>query len=206
MRLENSLRLLGVTFVLRDRDESFYVEENAIASLWKVKKLPMNQCISGWCMLNGKVAVVEDIYSDPRIPHDAYKPTFVKSLAIVPVRSSEPISAIGAYRAVKRKLAEKTIRENLEKLIVERTKELVASQERLRQSERLAPMGALAAGIAHEINNPIGAIMPTAQNALDGSDSLKNLTDAIENNPISKFLKAISTFKIETFLSSRLYY
>ncbi|MGH7795526.1 MAG: sensor histidine kinase, partial [Candidatus Binatia bacterium] len=40
-----------------------------------------------------------DIYNDHRVPLDAYKPTFVKSLAIVPIRSEEPIGAIGAYWA-----------------------------------------------------------------------------------------------------------
>ena len=43
--------------------------------------------------------VIPDIYSDDRIPHDAYRPTFVKSLAMVPVRREDPIAAIGAYWA-----------------------------------------------------------------------------------------------------------
>jgi two-component system NtrC family sensor kinase len=40
------------------------------------------------------------------------------------------------------------------------------SREQLRQSERLASIGTLAAGIAHEINNPTGAILLAAKNAL----------------------------------------
>ena len=43
--------------------------------------------------------VVPDIYADERIPHDAYRPTFVKSLVMVPVRREDPIAAIGAYWA-----------------------------------------------------------------------------------------------------------
>src|SRR5690606_28649281 len=37
--------------------------------------------------------------ADDRIPHDAYRPTFVKSMAMVPIRSSCPIGAIGNYWA-----------------------------------------------------------------------------------------------------------
>lgn len=37
-----------------------------------------------------------DIYVDPRIPADAYRPTFVKSLAVVPIRQHDPLGAIGA--------------------------------------------------------------------------------------------------------------
>jgi signal transduction histidine kinase len=89
----------GVTFVLRDGDRCHYVEENAIGPLWRGQKFPMTSCISGWAMLNKRTAVVPDIYVDPRIPHDAYRPTFVKSLMMAPVRVEDPVAAIGAYWA-----------------------------------------------------------------------------------------------------------
>ena len=50
-------------------------------------------------MHHREAVAIPDIYVDPRIPHDAYRPTFVKSLAVVPVRKDDPIAAIGAYWA-----------------------------------------------------------------------------------------------------------
>ena len=50
-------------------------------------------------MTENIAAVIPDIYADSRVPHEVYRPTFVKSLAVVPVRASEPIAAIGAYWA-----------------------------------------------------------------------------------------------------------
>jgi len=47
----------------------------------------------------------------------------------------------------------------LEQKVRERTEELVAMQARVSQSERLASLGMLAAGVAHEINNPLGGIL-----------------------------------------------
>lgn len=47
----------------------------------------------------------------------------------------------------------------LEKKVEERTKELTKMQAHLLQSEKLASLGKLAAGIAHEINNPLGGIL-----------------------------------------------
>ncbi|MBN1491229.1 MAG: PAS domain S-box protein [Phycisphaerae bacterium] len=44
---------------------------------------------------------------------------------------------------------------------------LRAAEEKLRMSERLASLGTLAAGVAHEINNPIGSILLAAQFARD---------------------------------------
>jgi signal transduction histidine kinase/CheY-like chemotaxis protein len=89
----------GVTVVLRDGDLCHYVEENAIGPLWKGRRFPLETCISGWCMLNRQQTAVPDIYADPRIPHEAYRPTFVKSLAMTPIRKDDPIGAIGAYWA-----------------------------------------------------------------------------------------------------------
>ncbi|HEB90468.1 MAG TPA: hypothetical protein ENI85_12930 [Deltaproteobacteria bacterium] len=43
------------------------------------------------------------------------------------------------------------------------TDALIRSEAQLRASERLASIGTLAAGIAHEINNPIGSILAAAQ-------------------------------------------
>lgn len=89
----------GATFVLRDGDKCFYADEDAISPLWKGQRFPMSACISGWVMLNRQPALIGDIYADPRIPADAYRPTFVKSLAMVPIRTLDPIGAIGNYWA-----------------------------------------------------------------------------------------------------------
>ncbi|MCA2322497.1 sensor domain-containing diguanylate cyclase [Mycobacterium intracellulare] len=89
----------GATFVLRDNDSCYYADEDAIAPLWKGSRFPIGSCISGWAMLNRDAAVIPDIYGDPRIPHALYRPTFVKSLVMVPIRKLEPIGAIGNYWA-----------------------------------------------------------------------------------------------------------
>lgn len=47
----------------------------------------------------------------------------------------------------------------LEQKVKERTDELRAMQNRVIQSERLASLGKMSAGIAHEINNPLGGIL-----------------------------------------------
>lgn len=89
----------GATLVLRDGDCCSYVDEDAITPLWKGLRFPLTNCISGWSMLHQAPAVIPDIYEDARIPHDAYRPTFVKSLVMVPIRTKNPIGAIGNYWA-----------------------------------------------------------------------------------------------------------
>ncbi len=89
----------GATFVLRDNGYCYYADEDAIGPLWKGSRFPMESCVSGWAMLHKKPAVIADIYVDPRIPVDAYQPTFVKSMVMVPIRTLEPVGAIGNYWA-----------------------------------------------------------------------------------------------------------
>lgn len=89
----------GATFVLRDGDQCYYADENAIAPLWKGKRFPMEMCVSGWVMNHAQSVVIEDIYNDARVPAEAYRPTFVKSLAMVPIRTESPVGAIGNYWA-----------------------------------------------------------------------------------------------------------
>jgi GAF domain-containing protein len=86
----------GITFVLRDGDMCHYVEEDAIGPLWKGQRFPLNTCISGWSMMTGETVVIEDVFEDPRIPYDAYLPTFVKSLIMTPV-GDKNVAAIDAY-------------------------------------------------------------------------------------------------------------
>jgi two-component sensor histidine kinase len=87
----------GASVVLRDRDRCHYVEEDAISPLWKGRKFAIGSCISGWSMINRQQVVVPDVFADSRIPLDAYRPTFVRSLAITPVGVPEPMAALGAY-------------------------------------------------------------------------------------------------------------
>ncbi|KTC78089.1 GAF domain-containing protein [Legionella brunensis] len=89
----------GATFVLRDNNLCYYADEDAIAPLWQGKRFPMNTCVSGWVMEHRQPTIIDNIYADPRVPADAYRPTFVKSLAMVPIRRDSPIGAIGTYWA-----------------------------------------------------------------------------------------------------------
>lgn len=158
----------GASFVLREGDHCFYADEDAISPLWKGSRFPIRNCISGWAMVNRQTVTVPDIYADPRIPHDVYRPTFVKSLTMVPIRSIEPIGAIGNYWASHHVPTEREIRllqsladitavaienvslyQQLENRVKQRTAELVEANESLE---------AYNSSISHDLRAPLRSI------------------------------------------------
>lgn len=89
----------GAAFVMRAGDYCYYADRDAIAPPWQDQALPLRECIAGWAMLNGRPAAIEDIYADDRVPQEPYRPTVIKSVAVVPIRQHDPIGAITNYWA-----------------------------------------------------------------------------------------------------------
>jgi signal transduction histidine kinase len=89
----------GASFILKDGPYCYYVDEDAIGPLWKGQRFPLEACVSGWAMLHREKVLIPDIYQDARVPIEAYRPTFVKSMAMFPIRAQSPIGAIGTYWA-----------------------------------------------------------------------------------------------------------
>ena len=172
----------GATFVLRDGEQCFYADEDAISPLWKGMRFPIQRCISGWSMLHRQPVVIPDIYADSRIPVDAYRPTFVRSLVIVPIRSIDPVGAIGNYWAHHHEATEEQIRllqaladttavaiENvrvygeLEQRVRERTRELEAAREAAQQALESADRANRAksrflATASHDLRQPLQSL------------------------------------------------
>jgi signal transduction histidine kinase/FixJ family two-component response regulator len=166
----------GATFVLRSGDQSCYVDEDAIGPLLKGRCFPMNTCLSGNCMLERKPLRVSDIYADPRVPAEAYMPTFVKSLVMVPIRTEDPIGAIGAYWSSEHQATDAEVGvlsaladtaaaalstvgliDELEQRLQERTQELAATNRDLEL---------FASAAAHDLNGPLAAIYSNAETVL----------------------------------------
>ena len=165
----------GATFILREGEHCHYADEDAIAPLWKGQRFALETCIGGWSMLNRQSAVIENIQSDPRIAQDTYRSTFVKSLAMIPVRVAAPVGAIGVYWANRHHATAEEVEllqtlagsvsiameavehlTSLEQGLAERTNEL--NRTTLDREVATDDLATFADSVAHDLRSPLIAI------------------------------------------------
>ncbi len=105
------------------------------------------------------------------------------------------------FHAIKR--SEEALEQSAKTLaqkVEERTRQLVKAQTEIARQQRLASVGQLAAGVAHEINNPLGAILTFASliaerlpsDSPDRSDVEEIVTQAVRCRDIVTELLAFS--------------
>ncbi|MBI2277723.1 MAG: cache domain-containing protein [Dechloromonas sp.] len=87
-------------------------------------------------------------------------------------------SSVGIVRdASERKRNERELQENLER-VQGLNRQLEEAQNQLLQSEKMASIGQLAAGVAHEINNPIGFVSSNLSTLEEYADDLLAIVEA----------------------------
>lgn len=87
----------GSAFVLRAGEDCCFLDDDAPAPLTKGSRFPMNDCGAGWVMHKQTGVSVVDIQGNTAIPVEMYRSTFVRGLAIVPIRAAKPVGAVEVY-------------------------------------------------------------------------------------------------------------
>ncbi|HEX2572068.1 MAG TPA: ATP-binding protein [Polyangia bacterium] len=152
----------GIAVILRQGEELYYAAEDAIGPLWLGQRFPMTGCISGWSMREGRTVAIEDVYDDPRINRELYQSTFVRSLAIAPIRPEDPLGALGAYWATRHEISARELA--LLEALAGATAVAMANavlyheaQEAVQVRDRFLTMA------AHELRTPLASLLLQVQ-------------------------------------------
>lgn len=104
-----------------------------------------------------------------------------RELQLPPLPATELVSLGNSLRTMTEKLLsdERELRRNLDEIHAANER-LKQAQERLIRSERLASVGRLAAGLAHEVGNPITAMMGLEELLISGGLSAEEQQDFLQ--------------------------
>jgi signal transduction histidine kinase len=151
-----------------------------------VLPLDMDNSVVARAALERKAYVIRDALNDPRVNHDLVRQLNIRSFVAVPMIGRKRVVGVVSADNLhsEREIAEedfkllvtfvnqagvaienaemyeelKELNRTLEKRINDAMKELEESQRQLMQSEKLAALGQIAAGVAHELRNPLTSI------------------------------------------------
>jgi GAF domain-containing protein len=174
--------------IFQPRDGAYYlaancgiIEPEVKNNLQKFPFVPERGTAVGRTLLEGRTIHIHDIQADPQYSFPAGRASKVRTMLSVPLlREGVPIGVFVLTRHIIQPFSEKQIElattfadqaliaiENVRLFdqVQERTRELSqsldhlrAAQDRLVQTEKLASLGQLTAGIAHEIKNPLNFV------------------------------------------------
>lgn len=199
--ISDTLYSRQISIFIYDEKTGTYKLQNRLKKSDAIAELKADNAFLVWLTKNNKLAYKEFVDIDPAYALMREKAedyfNITGSTVVIPLVLNEkllgiinlgrksnlrPYSAMDFYflNTLKNQsaiaISNSLLYENMEDQVRERTKELVQAQKQLIQVEKLATVGTLAGGVAHEINNPLTAVLTNVQMLL-ASDTIKDSSD-----------------------------
>ncbi|MBN1913004.1 MAG: GHKL domain-containing protein [Candidatus Omnitrophica bacterium] len=193
--IADSLYPQSVDIFIFDENEKDYRLSNTKYACAAASVLRGDNGFLRWLAASNKIAQRESVLDDPRLSlikneADEYFNSNKAVLVIPLVLNERLLGVIHLGRKANFKLyspadffflnnlrnqasvalSNSLLYKNIEEEVRQRTKELVEVQRQLIQAEKLATMGTLAGGVAHEINNPLTAVLTNVQMLLSSEE------------------------------------
>lgn len=204
LNFENHTELLSnaiINFVLRTREKVIINDTTSSGMFFRDSYLKKNNIKAVLCIpiiSQGKMSAI--LYLENKASKDVFSSEKIRILEMLSAQIASSIENSMLYTKLEQ------YNRNLENKVWERTneiqtknqeladalEELKNTQHHLIESGKLAALGQLIAGIAHEINTPLGAVRASSQNA---SEAIKTILQTIPS-----LVKLLTKDNMEIFL------
>lgn len=202
-------RTASIMLLDKNREELTIAAARGLSEeIVRTARVKVGQGLAGVVALEGEAIVINSDELDERLAAHATRTKEIKSAIIAPIKmdgvvcgvinvsdkrggdrwTDEDLSMVSTLAGQAAMVLQKIgLYDNLQKqvaMLEETLTQLKKTQAELIQSEKLASIGQLAGGVAHEINNPLLVILGRAELALD---------KVTEDHPAKKDLDVIHT-------------
>lgn len=191
---EGEIPVSGINYVARTKEILLLDDATKETILSNDPYIMRQQPKSVLCMpILNQNKLIGILYLENNLAVKAFTPDRLEVLKIISYQAAISIENARIYNNLEQKVRERT------QTLSQTLEELKATQDTLIKSEKMAALGQLIAGIAHEINTPLGAIRASNSNivsALNSSlEQMPQLWEQLPTHQQANFLLLLERLK-----------